>query len=221
MPRTPSPPSPPGRRPSPIRRRLALLLTAPACALTSAATAQAALTVYAGARSGADLVDAHDGNRSIRLAGGGAWAASLDWPAGDDARQVQLFVARQRSELPGQPFGRTQPVAIDASSLQIGGRSFVDGDARRGGSYVVGAIGVTHYAPGLGGLASETRPAMNLGVGWQWVPAPAVALRAELRAHVTLLNSRGGLFCSGGCVFQIRGDTLVQGEAMVGLSVGF
>jgi hypothetical protein len=200
--------------------RVALVIAGTALAACSA-SAQTAFTVYGGLRSGAELTDARDGGRTLRLRGGGAWSASLDWPAGDDGRQIQLFVSHQRSELPGRAFGRPQAVAIDIGHVHLGGRSFFGGDARRGGGYVVGGIGVAHFSPGLDGLASETRPAMNVGVGHQWTLAPAVALRAELRAHLTLLDSRGGLFCSGGCIFQIRGDTLVQAEAMFGLSVGF
>ncbi|MFO1301138.1 MAG: hypothetical protein U1F17_12300 [Burkholderiaceae bacterium] len=48
-----------------------------------------------------------------------------------------------------------------------------------------------------------------------------VALRVEVRGYVTLVDSQGGLFCSGGCVVSIRGDTFTQGEALIGLSVSF
>jgi hypothetical protein len=38
---------------------------------------------------------------------------------------------------------------------------------------------------------------------------------------VTLINSSGQFFCSGGCVVSIRGTTLGQAEGMVGVSIGF
>ena len=36
-----------------------------------------------------------------------------------------------------------------------------------------------------------------------------------------LVNSSGGLFCSGGCVVSIEGDVVTQGELMLGLSARF
>jgi hypothetical protein len=46
-------------------------------------------------------------------------------------------------------------------------------------------------------------------------------VRTELRGYVTLINSSGQFFCSGGCVVSIRGTTLGQAEGMVGVSIGF
>jgi hypothetical protein len=48
-----------------------------------------------------------------------------------------------------------------------------------------------------------------------------VALRTELRGYVSVINSSGEFFCSGGCVVSIRGQTVVQAEGMLGLSIGF
>ncbi|MCI1190758.1 hypothetical protein MOJ79_02760 [Calidifontimicrobium sp. SYSU G02091] len=199
----------------PVRMALAAALLA----LVLPCAAQSAITVYAGARAGGAFTDEVDG-RTLTLEGGATWAASLDWPLGD-GRQMQLFVSRQRSGLPGSAFGEAGTVAVDVTHVHVGGRVFIDGDAARGGAYAVGGLGVTHFSPGLDGLTSETRPSMNVGLGLQWPLAPAVALRAELRGHVTLVNSRGGFFCSGGCVVSIKGDTLTQAEALLGLSVGF
>lgn len=201
--------------------RAALLAATLGAAAAGAAAQTASFGFYAGARGGGEFTDRHDGDRDLRLDGGGAWSASLDWTPVPGAAQMQLFVSRQRSELPGSAFARSAAVPIDLTYVHLGGRSFIDGDAQRGGAYVVGGLGVTHFSPGLDGLSAETRPSMNLGVGQQWALTPTLALRAELRAYVTLVNSGGGFFCSGGCVFAIQGDTLVQGEAMLGLSVGF
>jgi hypothetical protein len=201
------------------RRGLHAALAAASVAVALPCAAQSALTVYGGARAGGAFTDEADG-RTLTLDGGATWAASLDWPLGD-GRQMQLFVSRQRSGLPGSAFGEAGTIGVDVTHVHVGGRVFVDGDAVRGGTYAVGGVGVTHFSPGLDGLTSETRPSMNLGLGLQWPLAPAVALRAELRGYVTLVNSRGGFFCSGGCVVSIKGDTLTQAEALLGLSVGF
>ena len=44
---------------------------------------------------------------------------------------------------------------------------------------------------------------------------------AELRGFATLINSNGGFFCSGGCVVALQGDALVQGQALLGLSLRY
>lgn len=48
-----------------------------------------------------------------------------------------------------------------------------------------------------------------------------VAIKLEARGFATLVNSSGGFFCSGGCVVQIKGETMTQGEVMAGLSARF
>jgi len=184
----------------------------------STAAAQAALTVYAGARGGGEFTD--EGDSTLKLDSGGALSFSVDWNLAD-GRQAQVFYSYQRSALPGSAFNRSGDVTVDVSYLHLGGRTFFSGTPAVGGGYMVGGVGITYLSPGLDGLTSELRPSMNLGVGAQWPLSKQVSLRGELRGYLTLINSNGGFFCSGGCVATIRGDLLVQAEAMVGLSVGF
>ena len=186
----------------------------------AAACAQATVTLYGGARGGGEFEDASGNGNVFKLKSGAAVSASVDWPF-DDGRLGQLFYSYQRSALPGQAFGRPAEVKVNISYLHLGGRVFFDGDARQGGGYVVGGLGATFFSPGLGGLSSEVRPSANVGVGWQWPLARNVALRTELRGYFSVINASGEFLCSGGCVVSIRGDTVVQGEAMLGVSVGF
>jgi hypothetical protein len=203
---------------------VALFRSAIAAALalaSSAASAQGALTLYGGARGGGDFTDQNAGDTSVKLDSGAAAALSYDW-ALDDGRQAQVFTSFQRSALPGSVAGRTSDVAVNVSYLHIGGRVFFDGTHAVGGSYLVGGLGITHFAPSLDGLSSEIRPSMNVGLGHQWLLSRQLALRTELRGYLTLVNSNGGFFCSGGaCVVKIRGDTLLQVEGLVGLSYAF
>ena len=189
-------------------------------AATLPAAAQNAVTVYGGARFGGSFTDENDSDKTIDLASSGAFSASFEWPWGD-GRQGQLFYSYQPTSLPGSAFGRSGDVDVDLSYFHVGGRSFFDGSAASRAGYVVGGLGVTYFSPGLDGGSSEWRPSMNVGVGYQWPVARNVMLRTELRGYVTLVNSSGGFLCSGGCTFAIAGDALWQGEAMVGLSVGF
>ena len=186
----------------------------------AAAGAQTSVTLYGGARGGGDFEDAIGNGNTFRLKSGAAVSASVDWQL-DDGRVGQVFYSFQRSALPGKAFGQPTEVAVNVSYLHLGGRAFFEGDATHGGGYVVGGLGATYFSPGLGGLSDEVRPSMNAGVGWQWNVARNVALRGELRGYWTLINSSGQFFCSGGCVVSIRGQSLVQLEGMLGLSIGF
>ena len=186
----------------------------------AAAGAQTAVTLYGGARGGGHLEDASGNGNTFSLKSSAAASASVDWQL-DDGRVGQVFYSFQRSGLPGTAFGQAADVTINISYLHLGGRAFFEGDARSGGGYVVGGVGATFFSPALGGLSDELRPSINVGVGWQWPLARNVALRTEVRGYLTLVNSSGQFFCSGGCVVSIRGTTLGQAEGMVGVSIGF
>jgi hypothetical protein len=133
-------------------------------------------------------------------------------------RQVQVFASYQSAEL--QASATTPAVPMTVGYLHLGGTNFFEGAVGRG-AYVVGGLGVTRLSPGLSGLSDEYRPSINLGLGYQWPIAGALSLRAELRGYFTLVNSSGGLFCSGGCVVAIKGDGLTQVEGLLGLNLAF
>ena len=188
---------------------------------SSAALGQGALTLYGGARSGGDFTDQNANDTSVNLKSGGAAAVSYDWVL-DDGRQAQVFYSFQRSALPGSVANQPSDIAVNVGYLHIGGRVFFDGTHSTSGSYLVGGLGITHFAPSLDGLSSEVRPSLNVGLGHQRMLSRQLALRTELRGYVTVVNSNGGFFCSGGaCLVKIRGDTLLQVEGLLGLSYAF
>jgi hypothetical protein len=203
-----------------LRRTLARSAILAGLALASSASmAQVAVTLYGGARGGGNLVNQTAGDTKITLASGAAGSLSVDWLL-DDGRQAEVFYSFQRSALPGSSLNQASDVPLDVHYLHVGGRVFLDGTYASNSGYAVGGLGITHFKPDLGGLSSETRASMNLGLGYQWMLARQIALRTELRGYLTLINSSGGFFCSGGCTVSIRGDTLTQVEGMVGLSFG-
>ena len=188
---------------------------------SATAFAQGALTLYGGVRGGGDFTDQNANDASVNLKSSGAAALSYDWVL-DDGRQAQVFYSFQRSALPGSVANRTSDIALNVGYLHIGGRVFFDGTLVMSGGYLVGGLGITHFAPSLDGLSSEVRPSMNVGLGHQWMVAKQLALRTEVRGYLTLINSNGGFFCSGGaCIVKIRGDTLLQVEGLLGLSYAF
>ena len=186
---------------------------------SSAAAAQGIVTLYGGARGSGDLTDENTG-QPVKLDSGGAFSLSLDWPL-YDGRQAQVFYSFQRSALPGSVANQPGEISVNINYLHGGGRVFFYGTEATSSGYVVGGLGITYFSPSLGGLSSELRPSASLGIGYQWMLSKQVALRTEVRGYLTLVNSKGGFFCSGGCVVSIRGDTMTQVEGLVGLSVSF
>ncbi|RPH64648.1 MAG: hypothetical protein EHM83_07860 [Burkholderiales bacterium] len=200
-----------------------LLLVAALAAAPVVVAAEGAVTVYGGYRGGGGFVDATTG-RSIDLRESASVAASVDFPI-DASREVQIFVAHQRSEFeagvpPGSPAAGLNGQSVSVTYFHLGGTNFFDGQIGRG-PYVVGGLGATLFSPGTSGYSSEWRPSMSIGIGYQWTLGERLALRFEARGYVTLVNSEGGLFCSGGCVITVEGDTFTQGEAQIGLSLRF
>jgi len=177
-----------------------------------------ALTLYGGYRGGGGFTDASNG-QSLDLEGAGAFGASLDLPL-DGKRQYQLFVSRQGTKIDDVAATAGESFKMSVTYFHVGGTNFFQGQVGSG-PYVVGGIGATLFSPGPDGYSSEVRASMNIGFGYQWPLADRVSLRFEVRGYVTLIDSDSDLFCSGGCVVRIQGDTFTQGEALIGLSARF
>ena len=184
-----------------------------------AAATDYALTVYAGYRGGGSFTDANT-EQSLDLGASGAVSLALDMPC-DASRQYQVFLSHQQTHLSLDSTSGAggNRLAMDITYLHIGGTYFYDGDVGQG-PYVVGGIGATLFNPGEG-YSSELYPSINLGIGYQWLLGNTLAVRFEARGYATLVNSSSGVFCSGGCVVSIKGDTVGQGEVMLGLSRRF
>jgi len=198
------------------------LLLATALSAAAAPGNDNAVTLYGAWRSGGSFTETSS-QRTLKLASSAAVSISLDL-ALDANRQVQWLVSHQRTELDlgavAKPATTPDQLPLQLTYLHGGGSVFFDGPVGKG-PYLVGGLGATVFTPGLAGLSNEIRPSMNLGIGFQWPLAERIALRLEARAYVTLLNSSGSFFCSGGCVVSIQGDTFTQGDVQVGLSFGF
>ena len=182
--------------------------------------AQTTVTTYVGQRSaGSGLQSTTTTDVPLRLDSGTAGSLSIDW-ALDSARQLQLFASNQNTSLAIGSAGAAQKLPIQLTHLHLGGTNFIDGQVGYG-TYVVGGVGITRMTPSLAGFESEIRLSMNLGVGYQWHLSPLLSLRSELRGYATLINSGGSFLCSGGCTVSIKGNTLTQAEAMLGLALSY
>lgn len=187
-----------------------------------------AFTVYAAYRDGGSFEDITTGNK-VAIDASGAFAVSLEF--GLDPRegtQVQIFVSRQSSNVdtrqatqpppPAAPLPAKIPIAV--TYAHIGGIAWLDRKIGQG-PYFAGGIGATLFEPDLNGLANELRASVSLALGYQLPLGERMALRFEARGYATLVNSSSALFCSGGCIVSISGDTVTQGEVQVGLSFRF
>lgn len=181
-----------------------------------------AVTLYAAYRDGGSFTDVNSG-KELRIEASGAASLSFDWRL-DASRQLQLFLSRQSSQMNTEqatpvPPGSVVPAKfpLRVTHLHLGGTSFLEGRIGQG-VYLVGGLGATLFEPGVDGFENELRPSINLGIGYQLPLGETVALRFEARGYATLVNSGSGVFCSGGCVVSIKGDTVTQGDVQIGLT---
>jgi len=207
-----------------VANRSILSLAAGATLLAGATAIQAqkAVTVYGGARAGSGFEQATTPSADADLRSSGAVSLAFDWPY-DASRQLQLLLSHQRTRLELAPTtapGTPTELPLRVSYVHLGGVNYFEGQLSQG-PYVAGGLGITHLSPRLQGTSSRVRASMNVGIGYHLPLGRALALRTELRGYVTLINSQGSFFCSGGCVVQIKGDTLTQVEGMVGLTLTF
>jgi hypothetical protein len=202
-------------------RWIPLVVAATLLAGSVCASAQSGITLYGGARAGSGFEQATTPSAPADLRSSGAVSLAIDWPY-DASRQLQLLLSHQRTRLAlsPTPTSGASELPLRVSYLHFGGTNYFEGPLGQG-PYVAGGLGITHLSPRLQGTSSRVRASMNVGIGYHWPLAKALSLRTELRGYVTLINSQGSFFCSGGCVVQIKGDTLTQVEGMAGLTLAF
>ena len=181
-----------------------------------AAPKESGVTVYAGYRFSGGFTDETTG-KTWALTEGPSFAVAADF-AIDSKTQWEIFISHRNSSLRASGFSPVSPapdkISLGVTYYHLGGTYFVDNIGK--GVYVVGGLGATHFDPGAD-LSSALRFSLNLGVGYMIPLGQTLAVKLEGRGYVTLVNSSSAFLCSGGCVVQIKGETLTQGEAMAGL----
>jgi hypothetical protein len=177
------------------------------------------LTVYGAYRFGGGFTDVTTG-KTWELVDGPAHAVAADF-AIDRRTQWEILISHRNSTLKASGFSPVADnIGLGITYYHVGGTYFFDQEVGHGG-YAVGGLGLTNFSPSLTGLGSENRFSLNFGFGYMVPLAKYVALKFEGRGYVTLVDSSGGFFCSGGCVVQIKGTTFTQGEVMAGISARF
>ena len=191
-----------------------------ALGLPARALAENAVAAFGGWRGSGSFDDTVT-QTSIRLRDTASFAVAVDLTY-DPSRQYEFFASHQSTSVAVTPVGgtSTEKLPLKITYLHIGGTNYFDGPAGIG-PFVAGGLGLTRLAPGLQGLETEIKPSLSLALGYAVPLGAAVSLRMEGRAYWTLINSSGGLFCSGGCTIAIKGDTLSQIELLIGISARF
>jgi hypothetical protein len=173
-------------------------------------------TLYAGYQFGGHFTD-ETTNKTVDLRETSSYAGSFEMQL-DESSEFQVFYNHQSTEFNPWPYpGTSADVRLDF--LHIGGTYFPEEAVR--GVYVAGGLGVTRATPDGAGLLPETRFSLNLGLGYLLPLSRHVALRFEARGFATLFGTSATVFCSGGCVANLTGSALTQGELLIGLSTRF
>ncbi len=138
-------------------------------------------------------------------------------------RYYELLYSRQQSR-----FTRADGLLqdLDVEILHVGGMLIWQQPPYRLESFVTGALGATRLAPG-GPAGSSTRPSISLGVGVRVPFTRHVGLRLETRGYLTLTDGDEEIFCvsappvGAGCAARYSGNSLLQFEALAGISIAF
>ena len=134
--------------------------------------------------------------------GGFVWGGTVSLALGRRWR-VELLYSRQGGGL-ATPRAAVPTLDLTTERLMAGIQEEKGhGRMRYFGSFMLGA---TRFTPALSGLGSDTRFAMSLGLGLKRFVSDHFGLRLEARAFYTLVESGGGIFCSGGCLFVFSGS---------------
>jgi hypothetical protein len=137
----------------------------------------------------------------------------------DDWRHYELLYSTQSTSVEG-----ATPIDMDVQYLQIGGIVSYP-DATRVIPYFGLTVGAARFSPDAPGLDDETKLAASIAGGFRVPITEHFAVRLDLRAFVSVLDTDGDLFCvsDGGvtCNISAKSDTFLQYSAALGVTVGF
>jgi hypothetical protein len=204
----------------PLRQALRIAF-ATAAVLPATAAAQATLTLHGGWRTSSGLETEQTAQQpadDVKVSDSSFGMLVAGWNL-DAQRDLELQISQQSTTLSAPTSTGTLRVPLKLLSVHLGGINFFQDTVGRG-PYVAGGLGMTRLTPDLQGSSSETRPSLAVALGYAW-QIKALTLRTEARFNTILVNSNGGLFCSGGCALVVSGSTLTQLEASVGLGFRF
>lgn len=205
--------------------RAALALAA--CGATAAAAADDpaaityGITAFAGYRFGGHFDDSA-GGESLRLDSSASFALALD-AATEPGRAYEVFYAHQDTRFTGQGFASLD---THLEYLHLGGTLDLGDAPPPWRPYLAGGLGLTRIAPAGTNGREDEHFSLSLALGVRLALSEHLRVRLEGRGYATFIGSQSSLFCrsdeSGAlCRIRAQGSTLVQGEALAGLSFEF
>ena len=171
---------------------------------------------FVGAQFGGWFDSAATG-RTTTLGSGLVYGATVDVPVAQ-GWLVELMYSRQETELSG---GRT------ASAFDLSVERYMAGIQEEkvldwGRFFGVFLVGLTRFAPGLGGFDVDERFTLGLSLGLKASLSKRLGLRGEARGFFVAVESGGGILCSNGsCLFRYSASGLWQGDVTAAVVIAF
>ncbi len=138
----------------------------------------------------------------------------------DSDKKFEMIWSRQDSSVDMQGLFGVGKVDVTIDQIQIGSSVEMELENKRLRPYVTGLVGATYFdAEGHG---SNTKFSLGVGGGAKYFIFPKVALRADLRCFLTVLDSSSGfIFSNGQTVVAFSGTGMWQGQVALGLYISF
>jgi hypothetical protein len=184
------------------------------------------LTPYLGYAIGGEF-EQQDGSAKYELDEGNSAGLVFNIVARDVNTQWQVLYGEQSTHLKTPvSFAPSARLGLDVEYFQFGGTYLFDDDGDDTRPFVALTAGVTHFAPTLAGVDSESFFSGSIGGGVQLLKTHRVGVRLEARVFATFVNTDGAIFChsgpqAGGCAITIHGTALYQFEASAGVVFRF
>lgn len=176
-------------------------------------------TPFVGYMAGGEFEDPTDSS-DRDLDAGNSFGLIVD-AAAEWWRHYEMLYLRQSTEVDG-----FEPFDMDVEYLQFGGTvSYPDTEQTHVIPYFGMTVGAARFSPDGAGLDDETKLAFTIGGGLRVPINDRFAVRLDLRAFATVLDSESDIFCvsSGGatCRIRVKSDVFLQYSANLGFTVGF
>jgi hypothetical protein len=152
------------------------------------------------------------------LEAGRSYGLSLDYAPHDADMTLELFWSRQESGLDLDGSGGLNHLDMTIDEFMLGG-VYEEGRGRLRGT-VTALAGATLFSPDAGD--AEARFTLSFGVGVKYFLLKNLALRADLRGYMTVVESDTAFISSGGrTVVYFSGSVVWQGEVSGGITLSF
>jgi len=184
------------------------------------------LTPYFGYRIGGEF-EQQNGSTKYELDEGNSAGLIFNIAARDVNTQWQVLYGQQRTSFTTPvTFDPSARLGLDVEYFQFGGTYLFDDAGNDMRPFVALTAGVTHFAPTLAGVDSESFFSGSIGGGMQLLQTRRVGVRLEARVFATFVTTDGAIFChsgpqAGGCAISIHGTALYQFEASAGVVFRF